>query len=263
MAAEKMKSVEWIERHEDARRVADMAGAQHGDGDEPDQHDRPEKGRHPARAMALEHEEREKDHEGDGNHIGLEQGCDELQPLHRRKHRNGGGDDGVAGKQRGAHDAEHENRSGGLGEGVLGQSHERQRAALTLVVRPHEEQHIFERDREEQSPEQQRDDADHILLHHATRRMGMGEGFAQGVERTGADVAIDDADGSQGQGPDAPMRIIFVALFGLGISCGRAAEALIRHSIVPDPYPSSSRTGIYSLSATARRACTASCWRDG
>ena len=258
VTAEKVKPVERIEGHDDARGVADVAGAEHRDGGEPDQHDRSEKGGDAARAMALHHEEGEEDHQRDRHHIGLEEGGDELQTLHRREHGNGGRDDGVAREERGAQNAQHEDGGCGPGEGVLRQRHERQGAALALVVRPHQEQHIFEGDGQEQGPEQQGDDADHILLDDAAARMGMGEGLAQGVEGAGADVAIDDADGSQGQGPDAAMGIIFVTLFGLRVSCGRAAQALMRHLMVPDPYPSSSRTGIYSLCATGRRGSAAS-----
>jgi hypothetical protein len=211
----------------------------------------------------MRHEESEENDERDGNHIGLEEGRDELEALHRREDRDRGGDDGVAREERGPQNAQHEDGASGPWEGVLGQRHQRQRAALALVVRPHQEQHIFEGDGQEQRPEQQRDDAYHILRDHAARRVGMGEGFAQRIKGAGADVAIDDADGPEGQGPDAAMGIIFVTLFGLRVSCGRAAQALMRHSMVPDPYPSSSRTGIYSVWTTARRGCTASCSRLG
>ena len=194
MAAQKMKPVERIERHDNARGVADMAGAQHRDGGEPDQHDRSKKGGDPACPVALHHEKGDENHQGDRDHIGLEEGRNEFQALHRRKNGNRRRDDGVAREERSAHDAQHEDGTSGLGEGVLRQRHERQGAALALVVRPHQEQDIFEGDGQEQGPEQQRDDANHILFDDAASRMGMGEGFAQGVEGTGADVAIDDAD---------------------------------------------------------------------
>jgi len=54
----------------------------------------------------------------------------------------------------------------------------------------------------------------------------MGERLAQGVERAGANIAKDDADGAQSQGGDASAATTARSAIGrLGWRGGRVAQA--------------------------------------
>ena len=54
-----------------------------------------------------------------------------------------------------------------LPERALGERHQRQDAALALVVRLHEKQHVFRRHDDQQGPDDQRDDADDLIRRRA------------------------------------------------------------------------------------------------
>ena len=49
-----------------------------------------------------------------------------------------------------------------LPKGALRQRHQREDAALALVVGLHQEQHVFRRDDDQQRPDDERDDADNF-----------------------------------------------------------------------------------------------------
>ncbi len=95
-------------------------------------------------------------------------------------------------------------------ERVLRQGHQRQGAALALVVGAHQEEHVFERDGHEQGPDQQRNDADHLGFDHAVG-LHVVERRLQRVKRAGADVAEDDAHRPEQHGPET-----FLLMFGGG-----------------------------------------------
>ena len=74
-----------------------------------------------------------------------------------------------------------------------GQRHD---AAFAPVVGPENQQHVFERDDHHQAPEDDRDSADEV------RRIQWNPGcraedFLHGVQRAGADVAVNHAQGAQ------------------------------------------------------------------
>ena len=87
-------------------------------------------------------------------------------------------------------------RAPGAGLGVAGGQQRQQRddAAFAAIVGAQDQQRVFERDDQDQRPQDQR--------HHAEDRVGrqrpaMGGGlgrFLQRVKGAGADVAIDDAE---------------------------------------------------------------------
>ena len=84
-----------------------------------------------------------------------------------------------------------------------GKCSQRQRAAFAVIVGAQQEQHVFERDDDNQGPEDQRQHAEHGRLRDdAVRSAGGQNGFAQRVERARADVAIDDADRAEGERPE-------------------------------------------------------------
>ena len=97
--------------------------------------------------------------------------------------------------------------AGALAEGALRQRHQRQRAALALVVGAQQDDDVFERDDDDQRPQDQRQHAEHAP--RGRRAVGADRSdhrFAQGVERAGADVAVDDADAAERQQPEVAVR---------------------------------------------------------
>ena len=89
------------------------------------------------------------------------------------------------------------------------QRHQGQRAALAVVVGAQQDEDVFQRDDDDQRPQDQRHDAEHDVP-RGIRRPPLPpaamHGLAQRVERAGADVAVNDADAADRQAPEAGMR---------------------------------------------------------
>jgi hypothetical protein len=83
-------------------------------------------------------------------------------------------------------------------------------AALALVVGAQDQCHVLEGDDDDQRPEHQREDAEHVRRRDWHRMVGVAEDFLDGIQRAGADVAIDDAE--RGEGEDGGAVLVgFVA----------------------------------------------------
>ena len=78
------------------------------------------------------------------------------------------------------------------------QGAEREHPALAAVVGAQDQDDVLERDDQDQRPEHEREHAQHGGLAQV-QPAGVAERLAQGVERAGADVAVDDADRRQGE----------------------------------------------------------------
>ena len=184
--------------------------------------------------MALRPEQRNEDDDGRRQDVGREHRRQQFEAFERGQHRDRRRDHGVAGKQRGAGDAEKEHQRGALAERGLGQRHQRQDAALALVVRPHQEQDIFGGDGEKQRPEQQRYGADDAAVGDAAV-LDVMQRLAQGVKRAGADVAEDDAKRSEGEGGDGAFAMPGRRVADDGVAGRRRTgfmRDLLRHSDV-------------------------------
>jgi len=85
-----------------------------------------------------------------------------------------------------------------------GQGNERHDAALPPVVGPHDEGDVLQGHHDDEGPEEQGEAAQDVGL-------GQGNGvvssknFFHGVQRASPDVAIDHAQGGQGQGGQARL----------------------------------------------------------
>jgi hypothetical protein len=85
----------------------------------------------------------------------------------------------------------------------LSQRHQRQRAALAVIVGPQQQQHVFRRDHNEQRPQDQRENAEHDGPRDRLSLRRRADSLAKGIKRRRSDVAKDHADTSQRQGPKA------------------------------------------------------------
>jgi hypothetical protein len=71
---------------------------------------------------------------GDRQHHGFHLRRDQLEAFHRGEHRDGGCDHGIAVEERGAHHAQHQDQRVAALCHRLAECHQRERAALALVV---------------------------------------------------------------------------------------------------------------------------------
>jgi hypothetical protein len=153
--ADEMQRVPRIERGEHRRVGGDQAKSRDRDRDEPDQRHRSEQGRDLGGAVRLHGEQRDQDDRRQRHDVGLECGCCDLQAFDRRQHRQRGRDHGVAVEQRAADRAEQHQQRRAAPERALRQRHEGERAALAIVVGTQQDQDVFQRDDDDQRPEDQ------------------------------------------------------------------------------------------------------------
>ena len=140
----------------------DMHDAEHGVDGEEHHHDRAEEGRDPGRPAALGAEQNDKNDDRRRQDVRREVGVDLFQPFERRQNRNRRRDHRVAREQRRPDDPEEEDQRRLLSERALRERLERQDAAFALVVGLHQEQHVFAGDDDQERPDDERDDADHL-----------------------------------------------------------------------------------------------------
>ena len=226
VAPQEHHAVGWIERGKHAGILRDMGNAAECKRDEPDKRDRAEESRDPRRAVRLHREEAEQDQHGERDDIVFERRRGDLQAFDRRQHRDRRRDQGVAIEERGADDAEQDDGEALAADRAIGERHQRERAAFAVIVGAEQDQHIFDGDDQDQRPDDERQDAeDHRLERSlAASRRGM-HGFAQGIERARADVAIDDADAAEREAPKIAAR----GCFGTGAVGSDASSLSVRH----------------------------------
>ena len=145
-------AVERIESEEDHRVHDDMQDADDGDCHEPDAHHRPEEGGDLGGAPRLDEGQ---DEDRQRNDVRVEVRSGDLQEFDGREHRERRSDDRVAVEQRRRDDAEEYDEAGRSRRAAHGERHERERPALSVVVGTDQEDHILERDDDEQRPEDQ------------------------------------------------------------------------------------------------------------
>ena len=191
-----------VDRPEDHRPVKGVKQSQRRQDDEPHQRYRTEVRRHAFRATALDPEKREQDPQRDRQDVGVQDWSDQLEALDGRQDRDRRRDRGVAVEERGAGDAKAKQQRGAAPHRSLGQRQQRERATLAAVVRPQHQHDVLEGDDQDQRPEQQRDDPDHLALTQNAVTRRLVERLAQGIERACADVAVDDTHRAQGQFPE-------------------------------------------------------------
>ena len=191
VAPAELDRLERRQRQQDARRLHDLDQAQHHDGDEPEAHDRAEPAADAAGAEMLDGEQRDDDGERDRHDQRLESGRGDVEALDGAQHRDRRRQQAVAVEQRGAGHAEHDvelapaDRDLGA---ARDQRHQRQHAAFAAIVGAHHDQHVLQRDDDDQRPGDQRQDAEHVIGDRL-QPGELAETFLDRVERAGADVA--------------------------------------------------------------------------
>ena len=148
------------------------------------------------RAELLDDEDADDDRHRQRQDVGLEQRRRDVQPFNRAEHGDRRRDHAVAVQQRRAEDAQQHER-GLAAPGPFGQKRrQREDAPLALVVGPHHDHDVLDGDDDDQRVQDQREDAQDVFV---GGRYGMRaeEALPNRVQRTGADVSVDDSDGGQ------------------------------------------------------------------
>ncbi len=223
-----------VEGREHHRRIEDVDDAQDADQTEEHHHHGTEEGRHLGGAGALDREQRDEDHDRDGQDVGNETCLGDTQPLDGRENRDGRRDDGIARKQRRSRDAEKEHRPAPFADRMLGERHQRQGTAFAFVIGAHQEQNVFRRHGDQQRPDEKRDDPDHLAL--VDGGSSVLQGSLQRVQRACPDIAVDHTDRAQRQLghilPSVRMgRCCGMGRGGIGRSAGRVGHGSPRHRV--------------------------------
>ena len=146
---------------------------------------------------------------------------DELQAFHRRQHGDGRSDHRIAVEEGGADHAEHQDqRCAALGH-RLAERHQREGAALALVVGVEQHDHVLERDDQQQRPGRSATGCRARPRGPTRHALGGRHRLAQRVEGAGADVAVDDADRAKRQGPELLVGMPVLGAVGGGCLCHR------------------------------------------
>ena len=138
-----------------------------------------------------------------GTTAGASAGASTFNPSIALEHRNRRGDRAVAVEQRGADQADDQQlRAPGSGSRVacVQQRQQGDDAAFAAVVRTQDQQRVFDRDDQDQRPQDQRHHPEHGVRCERRRRGRRPGGFLQRVEGAGADIAVDDAKGAKRRG---------------------------------------------------------------
>ncbi|MHC2242035.1 hypothetical protein ACVJH7_001342 [Bradyrhizobium elkanii] len=200
-----------IDRRQHRRVVHDVDEPHYRQRGEPHHHHRTEGGRDARGARTLHREQHDQDQDRQRHHIVLEMRGGELEAFDRRQHRDRRRDHGIADEHRGADHAEREQRPAAPTDRALAERHQRQRAALAIVVGAQQQQHVFRGDDGEQRPQ---DQAEHAQHHDAGDRLavrGAADRLAECVERRSSDIAEHHPDAAECQGPEAGGGLPFLS----------------------------------------------------
>ncbi len=207
VAIEKRHRIGRIDGREHARIVADVQKSSRSNRDEPDHHDRRKEARHPRRSPALGGEQAEQDGDGERHHIVVESGRNQLQAFDRRQYRDRRRDHRVSQEHGGADDPEQKDQRRAPPECARRERGQGQRAALPVVVGAQQNQHVLERDHDDQRPQDKRQHAENDVARDRAGLDRRHDRLAKRVERARADVAIDDPHAAEGQRPQTwPVR---------------------------------------------------------
>ena len=189
------------------RLQAEPVHAEPGEHEEPQHHHRTEQAPDAVRPLLLDGKHANQNDHRDRHHVRFDHRRGDLQPFDGAEHRNGRRDHAVAVEERGAEEPQqHQHRPlrhvAGTGRQQRG---ERQDATFAVVIGAHHDGDVLHRDHEDQRVDDEREHAEDVFGRggDAVRPV---EALAQGVERAGADVAIDDADSADGKRKQSLVR---------------------------------------------------------
>ena len=172
----------------------DAIDAERPDGHEPQRHHRAEQPADPRRPQRLDREQAQQHRDCRRQNVGGDRGRGEFQALQRRQYGDRRGDGAITVDQRRAEQPDRDDHRP-LRLLDAKQRHQRENAALAVVVHAHHEGHIFDAGDDDQRPDQQGQQAQHGV--RAGRAACQFDDGLERVERAGADIAEHHADRGQ------------------------------------------------------------------
>ena len=209
---------------QDLRPRDDLADAEDGDREEPDDHDRTEDAADAVSSPALEGEQEREQHDGDGNDGEVELGRGDGDAFHGRKHADGRRDHAVAKEEAGAEQQEPQHGRQATLAWLVEQAEQGEHAAFAVILGLQDEDGVLDGNDDRQRPDDQRDSA----VDFVRRELGAavaGKHQVQRIEGRGADVAVDDPQRSHHQTDLSlarPSSARFVRAYRAGPGAGSA-----------------------------------------
>gem|GEM_PF-5908997 len=240
-----------VEGLEHFRALRNAVHAQCTEHHEPGDHDRAEQLADLLGTVLLHQEQGHQHHQRNRHHPVVDTVERQAHALYRRQHRHRRGDHAVTIEQRSADQATDHHQCAQPRVGRRSPPRQRSQghgAALALVVGAQDEHHVLERHHPQQRPEDQRQDPQYAVMvdrHPITT----GKDFLQGIQRAGADIAINHPDRCHEQA-QRPRRTLLTLVPALSVT------ACLNHR----PLPQTAITAFqYSLCDQALTAA----WRNG
>jgi hypothetical protein len=208
MVAEETDRPRWIEGGEDGRGLHDRRDSQGGEHDEPQESDRTEQRAEAGGPVSLRQEQSRQNRQRNRHGPRSKARSPHLDPLDGGQHRDGRCDDAVSVEERRGEETEREeDRSAAKPERarprVGDERHQREDPPLAPIVRAQDDDHVLDRNDEDQRPDDEGQDPEHVGWAHRDRVRSV-EALAQRVERARSDVAVDDAQRREPQGGRGP-----------------------------------------------------------
>ena len=198
---EELDTVPRAQRAQNRGPANDLEDAERRDRPEPREHDRTEDAAHPRRPVLLKEKEQEEDEQRGRKHVGLKRRCGDLETFSGAEHGDCRRDDTVTVQQGGAEEPQRGQQA--TSPPLSQQGEQRYDAAFAAIVQTHDEGDVLDAHDEDQRPDDEREHA--VDRRDSGRQPVLGvEACPEGVERAGADIAVDDAQGGQGQSREAP-----------------------------------------------------------
>ena len=94
---------------------------------------------------------------------------------------------------------------------------EHHRAAFALIVRTQNHHRVLDRHNDREHPEDEREKAENVGLGQRNAVRLVKEHFLERVQRGGANVAIHDANGAEGEGCESPPGQMLVGVAACGM----------------------------------------------
>src|ERR1700681_1228101 len=198
MVYEKTQAVPWIRAGENLWGLHDLAQPECPNHQKPDDHDGPEYPPDIPSAVLLEEEKACEYDDCQRKHEVLRLRSDHLEAFHGAQHGNRRSDHSIAVQQRGSDQSQRDDDlpAKGVRNAPLLLKYEcqqRENSAFAVVVRPHDEDDVLDADDDYQRPDDQRENAIDVVGRRSDAVLQL-EALAQRVQRTGTDVAVDDAE---------------------------------------------------------------------
>lgn len=201
MLRDEQQRMHRVQGVEDFRIHGDAVDPRRRDGQKPRHTDRPEQPADDGDALALKHEQPDDDADGDRHHHRLQGRGADFKTLDGRQHRNGRRQNRFTDEQRCAEEPCHHQRRPVTRlppHRSLGQRQQRHDAALTVVVRPHDQDDVLQRHHDHQCPEDGGNTAQHVFRRDGDAMRGI-ERLLDCIQGTGSDIAVDNPQCQKGQ----------------------------------------------------------------